>query len=406
MKSLIITVVTLIAALMAPAVAWPQADDSAAVAPISQPLVREGALAVRLADVLGLGLTSSEAEAESLLATAGIAPRNGWIADYPVTPDIVGELRAAVAEAADAGRLTADKDSALKAFDDVIQEYKLAIRPDSSGRTAESGAGAGDQDTTVINNYYYTEGPPVVTYYAPPPAYAYLYTWVPYPFWWWDYWFPGYYVLVDFHKVIVVHKHREVITNHVYDHGRKRFFSINPAARAHDGRFTGNDRPRVINPGLKRTDKPWFSQGERRASTNINRPVLQPSGKNRIGPPSGDRFYGAREGVSKEIPFGGRTYRPAPDRRTYQPAVMPRATSPSGGGKFYSPARSYNPPGGIYRAPQKSFTPSDGGRTFYRSGGGGPVHSGGRISAPGGSGSIPFGRPDGGRGGFYGKGRR
>ena len=49
--------------------------------PIAQPLVREGDLAVKLADALRLGKASSEAEAESLLANAGIIPRNGWIAD-------------------------------------------------------------------------------------------------------------------------------------------------------------------------------------------------------------------------------------------------------------------------------------------------------------------------------------
>src|SRR3974377_1091063 len=53
--------------------------------PISPPLVREGAFAVDLAVALNLGQPSSEAEAESMLGEVGIAPRNGWIADYPLT---------------------------------------------------------------------------------------------------------------------------------------------------------------------------------------------------------------------------------------------------------------------------------------------------------------------------------
>ncbi|MBI5100452.1 MAG: hypothetical protein HZB33_01255, partial [Nitrospirae bacterium] len=61
--------------------------------PVSAPLIREGAFALKLAEALGLGHPESEVEAESMLGAAGVAPRNGWIADYPVTPDIIGELR-------------------------------------------------------------------------------------------------------------------------------------------------------------------------------------------------------------------------------------------------------------------------------------------------------------------------
>jgi hypothetical protein len=58
--------------------------------PIAAPLIREGTLAVRLQAGLAIGMTGDEIEAENRLADAGISPRNGWIADYPVTPDIIG----------------------------------------------------------------------------------------------------------------------------------------------------------------------------------------------------------------------------------------------------------------------------------------------------------------------------
>src|ERR1035441_9141210 len=59
---------------------------------IAQSLIREGNLAVSLAEALNLGTAKSEAEAESWLGDKDISPKNGWIADYPVTPDIIGEL--------------------------------------------------------------------------------------------------------------------------------------------------------------------------------------------------------------------------------------------------------------------------------------------------------------------------
>ncbi len=61
--------------------------------PIEQKQVRQGELALRLVSALAVGNASGEAEAVSLLTEAGIAPKNGWVADYPVTPDIATQLR-------------------------------------------------------------------------------------------------------------------------------------------------------------------------------------------------------------------------------------------------------------------------------------------------------------------------
>src|SRR5512139_1222204 len=65
------------------------------VPPVAQPLVREGDLAIQLAALYGLGAPANETEAEDLLSSAGIIPLNGWISDYPVTPEILGQLKEA-----------------------------------------------------------------------------------------------------------------------------------------------------------------------------------------------------------------------------------------------------------------------------------------------------------------------
>src|SRR5512135_3577128 len=106
-------------------------DDQPATTspPLSQPLVREGTLATNLANALKLGTVTNEAGAESALTSVGIAPKNGWIADYPVTPDIVGELQASINDAAEAGRISVTKNDASKAFQDVMAASNLAVAP-------------------------------------------------------------------------------------------------------------------------------------------------------------------------------------------------------------------------------------------------------------------------------------
>ena len=89
--------------------------------PSEQNLVREGSFAMELAEVLKIGEVKSEAEAENKLTSAGIAPKNGWIADYPLTPNIIGELQNAVGEAADSGKIAMKREEAIRAFEDLIK---------------------------------------------------------------------------------------------------------------------------------------------------------------------------------------------------------------------------------------------------------------------------------------------
>ncbi len=101
--------------------------------PVGAPTVREGAFAMMLAEALSIGHPSSEAEAESMLGTAGIAPRNGWIADYPVTPDILGELRDSVTYAAQARTIPIDEATALKTLEDVQASANMSLSPGPAG---------------------------------------------------------------------------------------------------------------------------------------------------------------------------------------------------------------------------------------------------------------------------------
>jgi hypothetical protein len=137
--------------------------------PPSTGLVREGSFAMKLVEALKIGPVKSEAEAESRLASIGIAPRNGWIADYPVTPDMIGELQNAIGAAVDSGKLVMNKDEAMKAFENLIvnieSQYARVEPPPSKEPYPEP--------------YYYPE-----LYYYPYP-YPYYF---PYP-----YYYGGYY---------------------------------------------------------------------------------------------------------------------------------------------------------------------------------------------------------------------
>jgi hypothetical protein len=249
--------------------------------PIASPLVREGDFAVQLISALEVGTTTDEIEAESLLGAIGITPRNGWIADYPVTPDIIGELQKSVGEAADAGKLGMSKDEAVKRLNDVNAGNSLAVTP-YTGETVSRIPSAQDYpDPTVINDYYYQEGPPVYTYYVPPPDYYYLYSFVPYPFWSFGFWFPGYFILHDFHRPFFYHGRHEFCSNHFNDVTMHRVFRVDPVTRYNGRTFAGIGAPRkgrYIDTGITKSDRTIFNAPRTRPTPGM---VSQPprSGK-------------------------------------------------------------------------------------------------------------------------------
>ncbi len=400
--SLLLKVVTFIGGLLlllVPAIA--AADSQKATQgspPIEQPLVREGSLALQLAPALGLAKTDSEAQAESLLSDKGILPRNGWIADYPATPDIIGELREAVGTAADAGKIPLNRAEALKRFDAVTAEAALNIRPQEEDAIVSTGAeGEYAVAPTDINNYYYGVGPPVVTYYTPPDDFLYLYSWVPYPFWCNGFWFGGFFVLNDFQRTVFVghhHHHRAFVSNHF--HGRHGFTRIDPVARFHGGSNVGVGAVGRIN------SVPAGGQPNMTSNLTVTGTQTTSGGSRTYGGLwSGHRSRGSgvtsapiSRGVGTTVQSGtyirghaaSRSYGvPGSNRSHSSPGYVPeRSYSTYRSGN--SPVRSYSPPARSYvparsSATSSGFNPSVGRTTsFHGSGISGTSSHGGTIS--------------------------
>ena len=145
---------------------YPSQPSRTGPSPTEQNLISEGSLAMKLAAALKMGEVKNEAEAESKLASVGIMPRNGWIADYPVTPKVVGELQNAIAAAADSGKLAMKKDEAIKALQDLVAD--IGGQPE--------GVEPSPEEQPPPEPYYYY---PYYPYYYPYYPYYYPY---PYPY--------------------------------------------------------------------------------------------------------------------------------------------------------------------------------------------------------------------------------
>ena len=430
MKKLFIVIVTA-GLLTLPLSVYAQTDQMpTGVPPVAQTLIREGDFAVKLAEALKVGAAKNEVEAETMLGSSGIAPKNGWIADYPVTPDIIGELQSAVAAAADAQKLPMGKDEALNAFQNLIAEFGLAVSPNSTGKYAENQP---QPNSTVINNYYYDEGPPVVTYYPPPWDYYYLYAWVPYPFWWGGFYFPGFFCLHDFHRVIVVHKRVVVVSNHVTDPMSKKVVRVDPVGRGtgKTSKTTDISNSRGFNStDAKRGASSIFERSRERAvGSGKGMNVTTDKGvgeRNNVSPKSGggsgeqslrDRSNFAStptsrgEGsVRQSTPGGtvsrdqtGTVSRGSNERTFSQPGNIERRTERNSQRPFMGEGRSFGAPS---RGSERSFsTPSIGSRGSSGDMGSGRS-SGGFSAGPRGSGSsggFARGGSSGGQGGCKGR---
>jgi hypothetical protein len=369
MKTLFVMLMIMIFVLV-PVMAMAQDYSTGGKAPLAQPLVREGTVAVSMVEVLALGKTTNEVEAENLLLAAGIAPRNGWISDYPVTPDIAGELRAAVYDAAESGSLKLGTAEAVQAFDGILTQYNLAVKDDTSGEIAGREQAPEYPDSSYMNDYYYNEGPPPVTYYAPPMDYAYLYSWVPYPFWGWNAWFPGFFVLSDFHRFVFFDRHVFVVSNHFFDRDNRRFRRIEADDRFREfqgRRFDDHGRhfvnKRVVGPSeIRRGADKAFIGGYNRVKSDFDN-----SRSNFIG--NREMRSGTRELNREDKKFAssaGRSFNFSAGRggSVVAPSERDRAFSsrrvfaPSRGGRTFGPA--------VHR----DFSPSFGGMRGGRMGGG------------------------------------
>jgi hypothetical protein len=326
--------------------------------PLSQPLIREGTLAVKLVADLKLSTTDDEAEAEDLLSSVGILPRNGWIADYPVTPDIVGELEVGITAAANGGRINLSANAALQALRTDVTSYGMPVTPDTSGNYAGDTLAPSYPDETTEDDYYHNEGPPAVTYYAPPPDYAYMYNWVPYPFWSSDFWFPGFFVLADFH--IRSHwqhhgrEHEGFVTNHFRDPKTGGISRIDPANRFRGGTFPAGGHTAWTTPAARSG-----------AQAIIDR------SRGQTGPAPSKEFRGYGSPSSHEGPRSS-VFEHSVNRQVEHAASDRGFHSRSSAGQI--PAASHGG-GGV---PRGGGAPSAGGAGSPRSGGsGGGFHGGG-----------------------------
>jgi hypothetical protein len=376
MKKLL-TIIMTFSLLLPPLAVYGESEQQAATPPpVAAPLVREGDFALKLVGALNIGTAKNEAEAESMLAAVGIAPRNGWISDYPVTPDIVAEIQKAVSDAADANRLPMGKSDSLSALQNVETSVGLAVVPDTSGKYAEAQPPTTPQYTepSVVNNYYYDEGPPVVTYYPPPWDYYYLYAWVPSPFWCGGFFFPGFFVLNDFDRVLFVNRNVFVISNHVFDRDHHRFFTVDPVKR-----WRGNgDSWRAL--GQRSGGRRFITAEGRRGAESILRRSHE-----RMMPSRGltERNFGTSRGLNTSSfnRRGGERAQIAPHQNFRGvPGGSGRSFSAPGrsDGRFFSQpsaggGRSFNPPSigsrsfsGGFHGVGRSFSPPSmgGGRSF------------------------------------------
>jgi hypothetical protein len=355
--------------------------------PVKQALVPEGYFATQLAEALKVGTPASEAEAETMLTSVGIAPKNGWIADYPVTPDIIMELQEAIGTAAESGKLAMNKDEALAALQNTEMALGLPVVASGEGQTPPNSYGQ-YTDPSVIYEYYNDEGPPVVTYYPPPPDYYYLYAWVPSPFWYGAFWFPGFFVLNDFDTVVFFHGRRFACSNHFFDHGTHHFGRIDPRTRA-VGRDHGFGRNPNHERGFRTTQARRGAEGifnrslERARTANVNRsPAVGRNApeRTRTGEPSrrssGEHFATAPSFSDRNL------------KSSHDGGSVGRSRNGSSSGGFHGGSSSFGS--------SRGGGASGGG--FHAGGSSGGFHGGGSFGGGGG------GFHGGGGGGFHGGG--
>jgi hypothetical protein len=350
--------------------------------PVSQPLVREGDYATKLVATLNMGKVTDETKAEDILAGAGIAPKSGWISNFPVTPEIVTQVHNSVLVAAEGGKIPLGKKEADKSLTALNNELGLGITV-AAGKSLEGAQAAPEySEPAVINNYYYDEGPPVITYYAPPPDYWYLYSWDPWPFWWGGVFFPGFFVLVDFDRPCIVRNGVVVVNNGgtvIVNGGRTAIVSNH-----------------VVDPITK-------------ASVRIDPVSMRPTMKTAfmpIGARSWTPVAGTRGGLTSRMASNtaGAFNKSSANNILRHSSFVTQQTGGSRGGSFtggvnhggapsMSGGRSFGNSGGAFNSPSMGGgrSLSNSGRSFSSPsmGGGGRSFSGGGFSGGGRSFSSP-----------------
>jgi hypothetical protein len=348
--------------------------------PVAPPLVREGEFAVQLAQSLSLTPSNEEPESEYALASLGIAPRNGWISDYPVTPDIIAEVQSAAAEAAESGNLPMTRENAVDAVRKVCSDAGLLIST-TGGQNDRGAAISPAENPSVVEDYYYDSGPPVVTYYPPPWDYGYLYSWVPYPFWWGPCWYGGFFILSDFNLIFFDrhHHHHHCVSNHVAD-GTGRVARVDPVRRFTGGIGAGTVQSRlagVRGADAQQSGRSIMNRDIARYQRSSSSAVPADSGMNRsrIPPPTARNSAVNRSVPENRIvppPRPGNTNRAAAMSASRPFVEYPRAFAPKAAPHPFAPSGDRQ--GGYYgAAPGGGYNGRSGGAAT----GGGGMPSGG-----------------------------
>ncbi len=321
MKRVLVILLVAAGLVLAPYAASANAQGSTSGRPpIEQPLVSEGEFAVELATALHLTSTHDEAAAENSLAAINIAPRNGWISDYPMTPDIVAEVRESAARSASSRSLNLSEADAARAVDSVSIAMHLPIKLAGKKRADESGSSSEYQSSSTspppevseyetpadVQQYYDENGPPIVSYYPPPWEYDYLYAWVPWPFWWDEFAFGGFFILNDFNR----HCHNHWFTNHV-THADGTVSRVNAVTRAAG---TGTRNPSTLSGENTSTHGSGFGSANAQARARaimdrqnaLRNPVAATRNMHSSESTGSGRTMG-RGGDSRSSSFSGRT---------------------------------------------------------------------------------------------------
>jgi hypothetical protein len=229
--------------------------------PVEQRLVREGTFAVRFLASISKSIVEDEASAEKTLGDMGITPQNGWIANYPVTPDIRGELRNSLTKAVASGKVGLGKDEAPAWFERFC--ISLNLPPEADPIVIAPGAAAGrDPSPQEIKEYYKSVGPPVVTNYPPPDLYSDNYCLVPYPFSSLGREFSGFYIMKKFHRTLFENNRVEFVSNTLHVFRKHRMFIIDPLARLNGRTYAGigaRGKKRFIPTGIKGSENKIFN---------------------------------------------------------------------------------------------------------------------------------------------------
>ncbi len=345
----------------------PQTSQRQQAPPVAQTLVREGDFAIRLATELDLGNPANEALAEDMLARAGVSPLNGWISDYPMTPEIIGQLGDSIAAAAGEGKLPMTAGEATKGLYSLASKMNLPTPAGSGARTTPEAPSS----STVVNNYYYDQGPPVISYYPPPADYVYLYDWVPYPVFWFGFWFPGFYICHNFTTTVIVSNpvfvtRRAVVSNRIIDPVTRRVTVVDPVVRTSTGTIRPVTALRTGSGQLFRTATD-MRRGFTMSGVSPVRTGTAVSGR------SGAQAIYSRslQGMSVQKSSENAMHRSSGARKSTPSNAGGSYSAPSRGSEVWSAApnsssRSYNHPniredggyGRSYGAPQRSYNGS------------------------------------------------